>query len=133
MSGKHILVVDDDPDTLTLLVLTLRQAGYQVTKAASGQVAVAHAKERAYDLVLLDLMMPGMSGFDVLRALRVAPGPMPAVIMLTAKSSFQDQVTARELGALEYLVKPVARDELLRKVKEVLSRPREDGDGYAFR
>ena len=123
MAGEHILIVDDDPDTLTLLALTLRRAGFRVSRAQSGQEAVALVKSQTFDLVLLDLMMPGMSGLDALRAIRVARDRMPRVLVLTAKSAFADQVTARQLGAVGYLLKPVTRDELLRRIRAALDNP----------
>lgn len=124
--APHILVVDDDPDTLSLLALTLRRAGYQVTKAISGAAAIAFANENDYDLVLLDLMMPEISGFDVLRALRVSRRDIPTVIMLTAKDTLKDRVEAKELGIVDYITKPTPREILLERIATALNAQRDE-------
>ncbi|MEW6717942.1 MAG: response regulator [Chloroflexota bacterium] len=119
--NAHVLIVDDDPDTLSLLSLTLRSSGYEVTKAISGASAIAFIENNDYDLIILDLMMPEISGFDVLRALRVRKREMPAVILLTAKDTLEDQLTARQLGVVDYVTKPVARDVLLKKIQAAIT------------
>jgi DNA-binding response OmpR family regulator len=119
-SKASILIVDDEPDTIGLIELTLRTAGYNVQSAVSGQLALRKIREESFDLVLLDIMMPDMSGYDVLKRLQAEPFPLPPVVFLTAKAAPQDRDMGRSLGAASYLVKPVTRGDLLDTVASVL-------------
>ena len=124
-TARRILVVDDNLDTLQLLRLTLENAGYQVSTAASWDDVTRVLRElfeekQQVDLILLDLMIPERSGFDILRSLQVMLRPMPPVVVLSAKSGFQDRLTAREMGVSEYLIKPTDRQTLLKTIKSVL-------------
>jgi DNA-binding response OmpR family regulator len=110
--ARRILVVDDDQDTLDLIRLTLTTAGYSVDTVASGKEALKSLSERNYDLILLDVMMPQISGYDVLRDLP-PDRSAPPVVILTARKRRQDKVIGLKLGAAGYLVKPVTRGKLL--------------------
>src|SRR5215813_7599398 len=102
--ANRVLVVDDEPKIVEVVGDYLRTAGFSVTTAADGQSAVASARARPPDLVVLDLGLPGLDGLDVTRELRRA-GPVP-IIMLTARGEETDRVLGLELGADDYVVKP---------------------------
>ena len=116
-----ILVAEDQTDIRDLLVLNLRGAGYEVTAVADGVAALASQNEQSSDLLVLDLMMPGMDGLEVCKALR-ARGRSTPILMLTAKSTELDRVLGLELGADDYLTKPFSLPELLARVKALLRR-----------
>ena len=118
--SKRVLVVDDEPKIVEVVGDYLRSAGFSVTTAADGEGAVASARARPPDLVVLDLGLPGLDGLDVARALRGA-SPVP-IIMLTARGEETDRVLGLELGADDYLVKPFSPRELLARVRAVLRR-----------
>ncbi len=118
---SSILVAEDQADIRDLIVLNLQQAGYAVTAVADGAAALASQLERASDLLLLDLMMPGLDGLEVCKALR-ARGRATPILMLTAKSTELDRVLGLELGADDYLTKPFSMAELLARVKALLRR-----------
>ena len=120
---QRILVVEDDPAILTGLVDLLEGEGFAVTTAADGAAAIARHAEGAPDLVLLDVMIPEKSGYDVCREIRRVD-PVTPVIMLTAKSEEVDKVVGLELGADDYVVKPFGARELLARVRAVLRRGR---------
>ena len=115
-----VLVADDDPDLRELIAFTLTQAGYLVVKAADGALAVRGFAEQAPDLVVLDINMPGLSGFQVCEAIR-ASSSVP-VMMLTVRGEEEDLVRALELGADDYLTKPFSPRTLLARVKALLRR-----------
>jgi DNA-binding response OmpR family regulator len=115
-----ILVADDDLDLLGLVAYSLTQAGYLVVKASDGPGALTVFDAEAPDLVILDINMPGTSGFEVCTAIR-ARGDVP-VMMLTARGEEQDLVKALELGADDYLTKPFSPKTLLARVKALLRR-----------
>ncbi len=117
----QILVAEDQTDIRDLLVMNLRQAGYEITAVADGVAALASQNEQASDLLILDLMMPGMDGLEVCKALR-ARGRSAPILMLTAKSTELDRVLGLELGADDYLTKPFSLAELLARVKALLRR-----------
>ena len=121
MDMKKILVAEDQTDIRNLLVLNLQSAGYEVTEVADGLAALASETARANDLLILDLMMPGMDGLEVCKALR-ARGCSTPILMLTAKSTELDRVLGLELGADDYLTKPFSLAELLARVKALLRR-----------
>ena len=116
-----VLVAEDQADIRELLVMNLRNAGYEVTAVADGVAALASQNETASDLLILDLMMPGMDGLEVCKALR-ARGRSTPILMLTAKSTELDRVLGLELGADDYLTKPFSLAELLARVKALLRR-----------
>jgi DNA-binding response OmpR family regulator len=116
-----ILVAEDQTDIRDLLVMNLRSAGYAVSAVADGSAALASQNEVASDLLILDLMMPGLDGLEVCKALR-ARGRSTPILMLTAKSTELDRVLGLELGADDYLTKPFSLAELLARVKALLRR-----------
>src|SRR3990167_3623211 len=116
-----ILVAEDQADIRDLLVLNLRNAGYQVTAVADGAAALAEQTAQPRDLLLLDLMLPGLDGLEVCKALR-ARGSAAPILMLTAKATELDRVLGLELGADDYLTKPFSLAELLARVKALLRR-----------
>jgi len=113
-----ILCIDDDPITLELLKTTLERSGYEVVQAANGPEALESVRDRTPDLVLLDVMMPGMSGFDVCRRL-AEPELCPdvPVVFQTASRDVEDKAQLIAAGAVDYLLKPIERDKLLEKVR----------------
>src|SRR6266699_3507688 len=119
--NSHILIVDDDNRVTSALRRTLAYEGYQVSTAANGEAALAAARSRPPDIVILDLMLPGIDGLEVCRRLR-ASGDGIAVLMLTARDAVADRVAGLETGADDYLVKPFASEELLARVKALLRR-----------
>ena len=118
----RILIVDDEPEIVRGLEDNLRFEGYQTASATNGQDALALAQSDAPDLILLDIMMPRMSGWDVCRALR-EKGIEAPIIMLTARGEEVDRVRGLELGADDYVTKPFSLRELLARVRAVLRRP----------
>jgi two-component system, OmpR family, alkaline phosphatase synthesis response regulator PhoP len=117
---KRVLVVDDEPGIVEVVEDYLRGAGFTVTTAADGEAAVASARARPPDLIVLDLGLPGLDGLDVARTLR-RDSAVP-IIMLTARGEETDRVLGLELGADDYLVKPFSPRELLARVRAVLRR-----------
>jgi DNA-binding response OmpR family regulator len=116
---SKVLIVDDEPDVLLLLRVNLEAAGYDTVLAADGETALERIDDSAPELVLLDIMMPVMDGWGVLRALEGRPAA-PRVIVVSAKSSDRNIVQALTSGALEYITKPFDPDDLLRTVARVL-------------
>jgi diguanylate cyclase (GGDEF)-like protein len=125
-AGEHVLVVDDDPFIARLLEIELRAAGYDVRVAADGVQALEAAHERSPDLVLADVMMPNMDGFELTRRLRQdARTASVSVIMLTARGLSADKLEGFSVGADDYIVKPFDTPELLARIRGVLRRARE--------
>ena len=119
----RVLVADDDRDIRELVVFKLTQAGYDVQAVADGAAALAAIQDNPPDLAVLDVMMPGLSGIDVLRKVRQDPVTAPtAVILLTAKSRDSDVDTGFATGADDYIIKPFSPRELLHRVNVVLAR-----------
>jgi diguanylate cyclase (GGDEF)-like protein len=123
---ETILVVDDDPDIARFVEVNLRSAGYDVAVAADGEEALEKAGELRPDLVLLDVMMPRIDGFEVAQRLRKNPQTAnTSIIMLTAKALSADKVTGLQSGADDYIIKPFDPIELLARVKGTLRRAKE--------
>ena len=122
---QRILVIDDDRAVTSLLKRGLSYEGYAVDIAGSGEAGLALAREYPPDLVVLDIMMPGIDGLEVLRRLR-ADDAHPPVIMLTAKDAPADQVQGLESGADDYVVKPFTFEVLLARVRALLRRQQAD-------
>jgi two-component system phosphate regulon response regulator PhoB len=120
-----VLVVDDETDILELVVFNLERQQFKVLTADNGITAVQTAKEKIPDLIVLDLMLPGMDGFSVYRELRADPrtNGIP-VLMLTAKGEVNDRIAGLELGADDYVTKPFSPRELLLRVRALLKRTR---------
>ncbi|WIG61274.1 MAG: Two-component transcriptional response regulator, OmpR family [Ktedonobacterales bacterium] len=121
----HILVVDDDRRITELLRRTLAYEGYSVEVARRGDEALRMAMERAPDLVVLDIMMPGLDGLEVCRRLRAAGNQMP-ILLLTARDSVPDRVLGLDTGADDYLVKPFESEEFLARARALLRRHNPD-------
>ena len=119
MSAQHILIVDDEPSIRDVVRLYLERDGFAVDVAADGATALDLANTRRPDLVVLDLMLPELDGFEVYRRLRGLDVP---VIMLTAKGAEGDRIAGLEMGADDYVVKPFSPRELVARVKNVLRR-----------
>ena len=120
MSGKKVLVVDDDVKTVELVKLYLNRDGYRVLTAYNGNDALQMAREHHPDLIVLDLMLPGMNGLDVCRTLRTE-SEVP-IIMLTALTTDEDRLAGLNLGADDYVTKPFSPRELAARVRAVLRR-----------
>ncbi|ACX68183.1 response regulator transcription factor [Paenibacillus sp. Y412MC10] len=118
MSGK-ILIVEDEAKISRLLEIELESEGYQVTKADNGVDALEAYRSQEVDLILLDVMLPGMSGIELLRRIR-AHDSHTAVLLLTAKSSVEDKVSGLDLGANDYITKPFQIEELLARIRAAL-------------
>ena len=141
--SEKILIVDDDLDTLRLVGLMLQRQGYQISAATNGQQGLDKAFEEDPDLILLDVMMPDMDGYEVTRRLRQNPSTTNTpILMFTAKTQLDDKVTGFEVGVNDYLTKPTHPSELQARVKTLLARvsekkpvsssAREAGNGYVI-
>ncbi len=124
---RRLLVVEDDRTLRQALTFNLTREGYEVTGAADGEAAFEAARDERLDLILLDVMLPGMSGVEVLRALR-RDGVTTPVIILSAKGDEIDRVVGLKVGADDYIAKPFSRPELLARIEAVLRRQRREGD-----
>lgn len=124
---RTILVVDDEPSISTLLQFNLQQAGYSVLSAEDGKQALDIALNEPLDLIILDLMLPGMDGMDVCKHLRQEKINVP-IIMLTAKDEEFDKILGLELGADDYMTKPFSPREVVARVKAILRRTQLDKD-----
>jgi DNA-binding response OmpR family regulator len=125
---KKVLIVDDDKELRAHLTEILSVAGYEINAAASGMEAIEKAIDADFDLVLLDLMMPKMSGVDVLQELRKV-APRARIIMLTAFATVENAVEVIKRGASDYLIKPFKIDDLLTRIRRVLEEAGFDSCG----
>lgn len=121
----HILVIDDNEKTLDVLKLALERASFRVTTAVSWETVEAKIKigyriKDPFDLIVLDLMIPVRSGFDILRSLQMVLVPMPPVIVLSAITDVKKKVEARDMGVAKYLTKPTTPDRLVKAINDVL-------------
>lgn len=121
----HILVIDDNPKTLEVLRMALERAGFRVTTAESwgtveDKVKISYRVKDPFDLIVLDLMIPERSGFDILRSLHVVLVPLPPVVVLSAITDVKKKVEARDLGVAKYLTKPTTPDRLIKTVRDLL-------------
>jgi DNA-binding response OmpR family regulator len=123
---RRLLLVEDDLTLRQALAFNLTREGYEVTAVADGEAALSAARGPGIDLVLLDVMLPGMSGVEVLRVLR-REGIGTPVIILSAKGDEIDRVVGLKLGADDYVTKPFSRPELLARIESVLRRRRREG------
>ena len=122
MSGQtKLLIVEDDPAISSMLRRGLTFEGYDVTHVTSGTDALTYLRTNTPDLIVLDIMLPGMNGFEVCRRIRNAGETMP-ILMLTARDEVMDRVTGLDAGADDYLVKPFAFEELLARTRALLRR-----------
>jgi two-component system alkaline phosphatase synthesis response regulator PhoP len=128
---RRILVVEDEAALRLALSDRLRGEGYEVEVAADGEQGFQRAREGSFDLVLLDVMLPGRSGFDLCRDLR-REGVDTPILMLTARGEVLDRVLGLKLGADDYLVKPFEAAELLARIEALLRRVQPDTEGGSF-
>jgi two-component system, OmpR family, copper resistance phosphate regulon response regulator CusR len=124
----QILVVEDEPKVAGALREGLETEGYEVTVADTGEDGFFRASSRAYDLIVLDVMLPGRSGIEVLSTLR-RQGDKTPVLLLTAKDAIEDRVLGLDSGADDYLVKPFAFEELSARIRALLRRNRSESSG----
>jgi len=123
MSKTSILIVEDDPDILQLLTFNLQAASFEVLTCMNGSESLRLIRDSVPDLIILDLMLPGMDGFEVCKELKRHPETsLVPVIMLTAKSDEVDRIVGLELGADDYVIKPFSPRELVLRVRAVLRR-----------
>ncbi|HYD52258.1 MAG TPA: response regulator transcription factor [Gemmatimonadaceae bacterium] len=129
-AAERVLVVDDEADIVALVAYHLAKAGYRVSTATSGPDALAAARQERPALVVLDLMLPGLSGYEVLEQLRADEATRQiAVLMLTARREEQDRIRGLSLGADDYLTKPFSPPELVLRVGAILRRVAAAGSG----
>ena len=124
MPNHRLLIIDDDVRLAEMLVEYLTPEGIELTSVASGIQGLRNAQRENYDLIILDVMLPGLSGFDVLKQLREAGSKAP-VLMLTARGDDVDRIVGLDLGADDYLPKPFNPRELLARIKAILRRTSE--------
>ena len=123
---KHILVIDDEADLVELVLYNLKKEGFGVDSASDGETALSKIRKSKYDLLVLDLMLPGIQGTELCRILRNDPKTSGVpIIMLTAKAEEVDKIVGLELGADDYVTKPFSPRELVARVKAVLRRSTE--------
>jgi two-component system OmpR family response regulator len=122
----RLLVVDDEPTIVELLSASLRFAGFEVATATNGRDALDAARTFRPDLLVLDVMMPGLDGFDVVRRLRGEGARVP-VVFLTARDATEDRITGLTLGGDDYVAKPFSLDEVIARIRAVLRRTRGSG------
>ncbi len=128
----RILVVEDDPSIALGLEDDLKMEGYEVEVAADGESACRSARERAFDLIVLDIMLPGKDGFEVCRELRRS-GQRTPILMLTAKTQEAEKVMGLELGADDYVTKPFGTRELRARIKALLRRAQGEAGAGCYR
>jgi len=123
MAREHILIVEDEEEIQELIIYNLSKEGFKTSAVTSGEDALKRARTERLDLILLDLMLPGMDGLDVCKALRKDEKTQAVpVVMLTAKGEESDVVTGLELGADDYIIKPFSPKVLVARIKSVLRR-----------
>src|SRR5713101_7438527 len=127
-ADARLLVVEDEPNILELLSASLRYAGFEVITAAAGGEAVQAAQRHRPDLIVLDVMLPDMDGFDVVRRLRGGGTRIP-VVFLTARDSTEDKIRGLTLGGDDYVTKPFSLEEVIARIRAVLRRTSGDGPG----
>ncbi len=118
--STRILVVEDEEKLARFIELELKHEGYEVSKAYDGRTALEMAGSDQYDLILLDIMLPGLNGLEVLRRLNMEEGRVPPVILVTARDAVMDKVSGLDAGAVDYITKPFAIEELLARIRVAL-------------
>ncbi len=118
--STRILVVEDEEKLARFIELELKHEGYEVSKAYDGRTALEMAESDRYDLILLDIMLPGLNGLEVLRRLNMEEGRVPPVILVTARDAVMDKVSGLDAGAVDYITKPFAIEELLARIRVAL-------------
>src|SRR5207249_5303011 len=122
-SGRKILIIEDESDVADLLTLNLRKAGFRISTAADGASGLQNARDDRPDFIVLDLMLPKMSGLEVCRLLKsdTATSQIP-ILMLTAKAEEVDRIVGLEFGADDYVTKPFSPREVVLRIKAILRR-----------
>ena len=129
MGKEHILVVDDEEDILELIQYNLTREGYTITGATSGEEALALARSKSFDLIVLDLMLPGIDGLEVAKSIKGEEKTKQVpIVMLTAKGEEADIVTGLELGADDYITKPFSPRILVARIRAALRRKSSEAD-----
>jgi len=123
--NERILIIEDDEGIVKLLRRGLAYDGYQVEVALDGETGLVLARDRHPDLVLLDLMLPGMDGLEICQRLRASGGNIP-ILILTARDALQDRILGLDSGADDYMVKPFELDELLARIRALLRRTQQE-------
>jgi DNA-binding response OmpR family regulator len=123
----RVLIIDDEEETLNLLKIALEKNGFRAITASNWEEVASHVEladitRDPIQAIVLDIMMPGRSGFDILTALKVVLIPMPPVIMLSAVTGIEQQIRARDLGAVKYITKPTTPSALIQAVRDVLEK-----------
>ena len=121
MSIGHILVIEDDPDILELLEYNLKKHNFSITTANNGETGLMLLQKKSFDLVVLDIMLPGIDGIEVCKQIRSEQKQTP-ILLLTAKSEESDIVIGLELGADDYMTKPFSTRELIARIRALLRR-----------
>lgn len=118
---KHILFVDDDEEFVKIMKKLLNFYGYKVEEALTGNVALEKLKKGKFDLVLVDIMMPGMDGFELMEKMRKIPGSekLP-IIVITAREDFDTMMKSKQAGAVDFIAKPFEPEELKEKIEKVI-------------
>jgi len=129
MSGEHLLIVDDEENLRSMLAAALRHHGFEVSSAATGREALAAVDERTPDLVVLDVMLPDLDGFEVCRRMRTGGDHTP-VLFLTARDATEDKVRGLTMGGDDYLQKPFSLEELVARTTAVLRRTGQARDDH---
>lgn len=125
LDKQRILIIEDEEKIARLLELELTYEGYETDKALDGLEGLTKFREQEWDLILLDVMLPGLSGIEILRRIRSSESSVP-VILLTAKDSVEDKVSGLDLGANDYVTKPFQIEELLARLRVALRSPRQN-------
>ena len=119
--AAHILIIEDEEKLARFVELELVHEGYQVSRSGNGREGLRMAEENSYDLLLLDIMLPGLNGLEVLRRLKQEGNTVP-VILLTARDAVMDKVAGLDGGAVDYITKPFAIEELLARIRVMMRR-----------
>lgn len=128
--GKRILIVDDEQDLLDLVGLILEDHGYEVDTALTGDAALNRLRKEPFDLVLLDIMMPGMDGWEVLKILKLDTRTCDIpVAMLTCKTDTRDKLFGLQEGAVDYITKPFSPEELISRVEGIFEHTESEREG----
>ena len=132
MNGYKILVVDDEPDVLRMLHVVLARRGHQVLTAPTGLEALVTAEGERPDLILLDVMMEGMDGWEVLKLLKLEPDTHDIpVVMLSARTEPRDKIRGLQEGAVDYVTKPFSVRDLVQTIEAILEPPAEAREGWS--
>lgn len=126
-SNNSILIIDDEAFLRTTLAVILQRAGYSVSTASGGEEALHILLDHKFDLVFLDLKMPGMDGMELLPEIRLLDPKLP-VLILTANASLESAIQTMRLGAIGYLMKPIDPEQIVNRVEEVIKEHRVSGD-----